>query len=82
MKATLGGVLVATASMFVLSAAAQETPHGACVMKAIKQEQADRKACNDKHGTTATPERSACFKKIDQDRKAANQACDKQYPKK
>lgn len=74
--------ILVLASAWALPAAAQETPHGSCIMKAIKQEQADRKACNDKHGSTVTPERSACFKKVDGDRKAANKACDKQHPKK
>jgi hypothetical protein len=58
-----------------LPAAAQETPYGACVMKAVRQEQADRKACNDKHGTTVTPERSACFKKVTDDKRAADAQC-------
>ena len=59
----------------VFPAAAKETPHGACVMKAVRQEHADRKACNDKHGTTVTPERSACFKKVTEDKRAADAHC-------
>jgi hypothetical protein len=44
-------------------------------MKAVRQEQADRKACNDKYGTTDSPERRACHKKVEPDRRAANEAC-------
>ncbi len=78
--AALAGV-AATAGQ----AGAQETPFGACVMKTVRQEQADRKACNDRHGTTVTPERTACFRKVDTDRRAANAECDKlpkDHPKK
>ncbi len=88
MKTTAKLSCIAVACTLVAAsfpAAAQETPHGACVMKAVRQEQADRKACNDKHGTAVTPERSACFKKVDTDRRAANEACkslSKEQPKK
>jgi len=64
---------------------AQDSPYGACVMKSTRQENAARKACNDKHGTTVTPDRSACFKQVTEDKRAADAECktlSKEYPKK
>ena len=68
-----------------LPAIAQDSPYGACVMKAVRAENAARKACNDQHGTIVTPERSACFKQVTEDKRAADAACNalsKDYPKK
>ena len=78
----VGAVCAAVAALPV---GAQDSPYGACVMKSVRAESAARKACNDKHGTIVTPERSACFKQVTEDKLASNAACNalsKEYPKK
>ena len=73
------------AAVAAVPVGAQDSPYGACVMKSVRAESAARKACNDKHGTIVTPERSACFKQVTEDKLASNAACNalsKEYPKK
>jgi hypothetical protein len=50
-------------------------PKGECLQKNTKQENAERKACNDKHGTTVTPERTKCFEQVRAAEKERREAC-------
>jgi hypothetical protein len=72
-------VLVLAAALAMVGAApvaAQgKFPKGECLQKNNKQKSDDYKACNEKHGTTVTPERSQCFKKADAEARERQDAC-------
>ncbi len=70
-------VLGAALALPIAPAVAGNSPRGDCALKNKKQREEAYAACNAKHGTTVTPDRSACFRKADSDWRETEKKCTK-----
>lgn len=70
-------ILGALLLLQTIAANAGNSPRGDCALKNTNQRNDDYKACNEKHGTKPTPERSACFKDADKRWKETETECRK-----
>jgi hypothetical protein len=75
-RLSMVGVAIGMAAVLSVAEAAN-SPRGDCALKNSKAKQQGYAACNSKHGSTVTPDRTACIRKADGDWKTQQAECSK-----